>query len=254
MRLHAVSDVHGAADDLARAGDGADVFCCLGDLVLFVDYADFSQGIFPDLFGAENCRRFVSLRTAGRFAEARAFGNSLWEDVGDRRVVLDDAVGRQYARLFAVMPEPALLTFGNVDVPRLWPEHLRPGHRVLDGEAVTFDGVRFGFVGGGLLTPMRTPFEIEPDEYAAKVARLGPVDVLCTHIPPALPEICYDVKARRFERGSQALLDYIDAYRPAYSLHGHVHQPLRSRTRRGTTEIVNVGHFRAARSPFVLDL
>ena len=40
MRLHAVSDVHGAADDLARAAEGSDVFLCLGDLVLFLDYDD----------------------------------------------------------------------------------------------------------------------------------------------------------------------------------------------------------------------
>src|SRR5437763_1959288 len=49
-RVHVVSDVHGNARDLARAGDGADALICLGDLVLFLDYADHSRGIFPDLF------------------------------------------------------------------------------------------------------------------------------------------------------------------------------------------------------------
>ena len=255
MRVHAVSDVHGEHDALAVAADGADVFVCLGDLILFIDYADASRGIFGDLFGADNCRRFVQLRTARRFAEARAFGASLWaEHGGDRRTVLDAAVRRQYERLFAAMPAPALLTFGNVDLPELWPEFVRPGHQVLDGGAIEIDGVRFGFVGGGLVTPMRTPHEIEPDAYQAKVAALGPVDVLCAHIPPALPGVTYDVVARRFERGSEALVDYIDRYQPRYLLHGHVHQPLRTRTRRGRTEILNVGHFRAKRRPFVLDL
>ena len=32
MRVHVVSDVHGAADALARAGDGADALVVLGDL------------------------------------------------------------------------------------------------------------------------------------------------------------------------------------------------------------------------------
>ncbi len=36
MRVHVVSDVHGNADALARAGDGADVLLVLGDLVDFV--------------------------------------------------------------------------------------------------------------------------------------------------------------------------------------------------------------------------
>jgi Icc-related predicted phosphoesterase len=43
-------------------------------------------------------------------------------------------------------------------------------------------------------------------------------------------------------------------YQPKYSLFGHVHQPLASRTRVGKTECVNVGHFRATKRPFVLDL
>ena len=60
-RVHVVSDVHGNARDLARAGDGADALICLGDLVLFLDYADHSRGIFPDLFGVENADRIVGL-------------------------------------------------------------------------------------------------------------------------------------------------------------------------------------------------
>jgi Icc-related predicted phosphoesterase len=255
VRLHVVSDVHAAIDDLAGAADGSDVFICLGDLVLFVDYDDLSQGIFPDLFGAANCRAFVELRTQGRYDEARAFGNALWSGVEqDRRSVLDAAVRRQYEALFAAMPEPALLTYGNVDLPHLWSEYVLPGHQVLDGEAIEVSGVRFGFVGGGLVSPMRTPFEISPEEFAAKVDAVGEVDVLCTHIPPALPEITYDTVARRFERGSQHLLDAVDRWQPRYLLHGHVHQPLQPRVRRGRTEIINVGHFRGLRRPFVLEL
>ena len=69
--MHVVSDVHGRADALAAAGAGADALICLGDLLLFIDYADHSQGIFPDLFGAEQARLLVELRSDGRFDEAR---------------------------------------------------------------------------------------------------------------------------------------------------------------------------------------
>ncbi|MFJ5548213.1 metallophosphoesterase [Streptomyces sp. NPDC093225] len=253
-RVHVVSDVHGNAEALARAGDGADALLCLGDLVLFLDYADHSRGIFPDLFGTENADRIVALRTARRFAEASALGRQLWAGIdGDREAVIEEAVRRQYAEMFAAFATPTYATYGNVDIPKLWPEYARPGTTVLDGERVEIGGRVFGFVGGGLPSPMRTPYEVDVDEYAAKVEALGEVDVLCSHIPPELPELCYDTVARRFERGSAALLAAIHRTKPRYALFGHVHQPLARRMRVGSTECVNVGHFAATGRPWALE-
>ncbi|MBO3745572.1 metallophosphoesterase family protein [Streptosporangiaceae bacterium NEAU-GS5] len=254
MRIHVVSDVHGRVDALAGAGDGADALVCLGDLVLFVDYADHSQGIFADLFGAEKAAEFIGLRTEGRFDEARVMSAELWSALGgDPRAHVEAAVRGQYAAIFAAMPVPAYLTYGNVDLPALWAEYARPGHQILDGETAEIGGLRFGFVGGGLRTPYRTPYEIDDADYARKVAAVGRVDVLCSHIPPAIPELLYDTVARRFERGSEALLDAIKRTQPRYALFGHVHQPLWSRTRVGRTECVNVGHFRGRGTPYVLE-
>ncbi|MGN0120163.1 MAG: metallophosphoesterase [Streptomyces albidoflavus] len=250
-RVHVVSDVHGNAKDLARAGEGADALICLGDLVLFLDYRDHARGIFPDLFGAEAATRVVELRTARRFEEARAFQRTLWAGI-DRESALEEAVRRQYAELFAAFPTPTYATYGNVDVPRLWPEFARPGTTVLDGTRTEIGGRVFGFVGGGLPSPMRTPYEIPEEEYAAKIEALGEVDVLCTHIPPQVPELLYDTVARRFERGSSALLDAIHRTRPRYALFGHVHQPLARRMRIGATECVNVGHFASTGKPWAL--
>ncbi|MCX5382920.1 metallophosphoesterase [Streptomyces sp. NBC_00083] len=252
MRVHVVSDVHGNAEGLARAGDGADALVCLGDLVLFLDYADHSRGIFPDLFGVENAHRIVALRTARRFDEARDLGRSLWAGL-DREAAIEAAVRRQYAELFAAFPTPTYATYGNVDMPDLWPQYAGPGTTVLDGQRIEMAGRVFGFVGGGLPTPMRTPYEISDEEYAAKVEALGEVDVLCSHIPPEVPELVYDTVARRFERGSRALLAAIRKTRPRYSLFGHVHQPLARRMRIGRTECVNVGHFAATSRPFALE-
>jgi Icc-related predicted phosphoesterase len=83
---------------------------------------------------------------------------------------------------------------------------------------------------------------------------VGPVDVLCTHIPPAVPELLYDTVARRMETGSQALLEVIRQTQPRYAFFGHVHNPLAQRVRVGRTECVNVGHFRATRVPYVVQL
>jgi Icc-related predicted phosphoesterase len=253
MRVHVVSDVHGQVEALARAGVGADALVCLGDLLCYVDSVDYSDGVMGGLFGAETVSRFVELRTAQRFDEATALMRSRWETLdADRETVIEDAVRRQYAALFAAMPDPTYATYGNVDVPRLWPEFARDGVHVLDGQTATLDGRVFGFVGGGLRTPYRTPYERTEEEYAEKVAALGAVDVLCAHIPPAVPELVYDVVARRFERGSEAVLDAIRDTQPELVLFGHVHQPLQARIRIGRTECINVGHFRGRGTPYVL--
>lgn len=254
MRVHVVSDVHGNHAALARAAVGADVLVCLGDLILFLDYDDHSGGIFAELFGADAAAELIALRTARRYDEARALSQSLWATVpGDRATAIEDAVRAQYGRLFAAMPTPTYLTYGNVDLPHLYPEFLRPGLHLLDGAVTEIGGLRFGFVGGGLRTPMRTPFEIDEDEYAAKVAAVGAVDVLCTHIPPDIPELCYDVVARRLERGSAAVRALIESTQPRWALFGHVHNPLASRTRIGRTECVNVGHFRSRGTPYAIE-
>lgn len=255
MRLNVISDVHGRSAGLATAADGADALVCLGDLLCFIDYHDHGAGIFADLFGAHNVSRFIGMRTAKRFDAAREFLDGLWAGLdGDPQARLDQAVRRQYAELFAAMPEPAYLTYGNVDMPRLWPEYARAGHRVLDGEVLDLGGFRLGFVGGGLHSSYRTPYELDEETYAAKIAAVTGADVLCCHIPPSLPELTYDIVARRFERGSEAVLDAIRDAAPAYVLFGHVHQPLDARIRIGRTECLNVGHFRRTGLPRAVDL
>ncbi len=253
MRVHVVSDVHGRADALAGAADGADALICLGDMLLFLDYADHGQGIFADLFGEQAASQYVALRTAKKFDEARELSARLLASLPESRSTLfEAAMARQYAAMFAALPEPAYLTYGNVDVPRMWEQYLKPGHHVLDGGTVELGGWTFGFVGGGLTSVYRTPYEMSEDEFRAKIEAVGEVDVLCTHIPPAVPELLYDTVARRLEKGSVALLEAIKTIQPRYSIFGHVHQPLARRTRIGVTECLNVGHFRATGAPFVL--
>ncbi len=253
MRVHVVSDVHGRSDALCRAGDGADALICLGDLLLFLDYADHSRGIFADLFGAQATGEFIRLRTAQQFDAARELSARLWASLpGEPAAAINAAVTAQYAELFDAMPTPAYLTYGNVDIPRLWGEHLRAGHQVLDGERAEIGGLTFGFVGGGLRSVYRTPNELDDEVFAAKVDAVGAVDVLCAHIPPEIPELLFDTVAQRMERGSQALLDAVHMTQPKYLLFGHVHQPLVDRLTIGRTQCVNVGHFRASGTPYVL--
>jgi Icc-related predicted phosphoesterase len=259
MRVHVVSDVHGNAEALARAGDGADALIVLGDLIDFVDYHDHDGGILGTVFGAEAVSEFARLRRE-RPAELPAFARALWGSVGDAAAVVEEAVRGQYARLFAAMTAPTYATPGNVDTPDLWPEYAGDDVRILDGEVAEIGGLRFGFVGGGLLPPgvtARRPGVFRPylrteDDFAAGIARLTDVDVICTHIPPDVPELTYDVVARRFEFGSPSLLDLIMKQQPRWAVFGHVHQPLTPRMRVAYTECANVGHFQRTERPYVL--
>jgi len=251
--------VHGNAEALARAGDGADALLVLGDLVDFVDYHDHAGGILGAVFGAATVGEFARLRRE-RPAALPAFARALWAGLGDPRQMIEDAVREQYTRLFGAMTAPTYATPGNVDVPDLWPEFARDGVRVLDGEVVELGGLRFGFVGGALLPPgvaprkggVFRPYLRTDADYTDGVARLSDVDVVCSHIPPDLPELTYDVVARRSEFGSAALLDLIVKQQPRWAVFGHVHQPLAARTRVSRTECANVGHFQRTERPYVL--
>jgi Icc-related predicted phosphoesterase len=261
MRVHVVSDVHGNADALARAGDGADAVVVLGDLLDFVDYFDHSQGILGQVFGPEKVAVFAELRRSRQFTPLAAYARSLWASLDNPADVVESAIREQYSKLFGAMTAPTYAIPGNVDVPELWPEYAPEGVHLLDGRTVELDGLRFGFVGGALLAPgavpRRTgvwvPYLRSQEDFDSSVDGLGAVDVLCSHIPPAVPELCYDVVARRSEFASTALLAAIHRHHPRWSLFGHVHQPLAARTRIDHTECVNVGHFKRTGSPYTLN-
>jgi Icc-related predicted phosphoesterase len=262
VRIHVVSDVHGNADALARAGDGADALIVLGDLLDFVDYHDHSAGILGRIFGAEKVSVFANLRRDRKHGEAAAYARSLWAELTDPTAVMEHAIREQYAEMFAAMTAPTYAMPGNVDVPALWSEYASERVHVVDGEVAEIGGAKFGFVGGALAPRDAVvrrngrwfPYLRAEDDYDAAVDGLPDVDVLCSHIPPAAAELCYDVLARRFELGSAALLRAIGRWSPRLSLFGHVHQPLASRMRIGRTECVNVGHFQRTGTPYVFHI
>ena len=260
MRVHVVSDVHGNTEALARAGDGADALVVLGDLVDFVDYYDHGKGILGQVFGAEKVGVFAELRRGRMGPETGLYLRSLWESLDDPRKVVDDAVRAQYAEMFAAMTAPTYAIPGNVDSPALWPEFAREGLHLVDGQVVEIGGLNFGFAGGALLgrgfvlrpeAPW-VPYLRYEEDFAAAVDKLTDVDVLCSHIPPAVAELTYDVVARRPEMGSQALVEAIHREQPRWSVFGHVHQPMARRVRIGRTECVNVGHFQRLGRPYAL--
>jgi Icc-related predicted phosphoesterase len=79
---------------------------------------------------------------------------------------------------------------------------------------------------------------------ADKLEALGPVDVLCTHVPPAVPALALDVIGGR-SKASRPVLDYIERFQPGNHYFGDVHQPQALTWKIGRTISRNVGYFRA---------
>lgn len=264
MRLSFVSDVHGNVAGLREAARRAEQLVVLGDLIDYVDYHDPAGGILGRIFGASRVQPFIDLRLAGDFAQLREFNYALWASIPDPLGTLSDVVTALYRDVVAAVGPDALLTLGNVDVAELWTEVAGDRLPYLDGQVVEVAGRRLGFVGGGASrrpgavfggpSSVWRPFMRSHEEYRAAVAALGPVDIVCSHVPPAIPLLRYDVVPGRMEMCGPGLVEAIDEYGPELSVHGHVHQPIARRLRRGRTECVNVGHFQRFPEPFEVEL
>jgi Icc-related predicted phosphoesterase len=250
MRIHLIADLHGAVEPLRAAGKDCDVLIVLGDLINVLDYHSM-EGILVDIYGREPVAEAAAHRARGRYTEAREAMRRRRVPDSEVRDRFVDMARRQYGAVLDAMPDGAVVTYGNVDIPDLLRALLPPGIRFVDGDVLDLDGERFGIVGGGLRTPLGIPGEVSEEEYDRKLQALGPVDAICTHQPPRIPWLVYDVLGKRFEPGSTGLVGYINRHRPRFSYFGHVHQPLVDRMSLGPTRLVNVGHFRATGRPWV---
>jgi Icc-related predicted phosphoesterase len=183
----------------------------------------------------------------------------LWlETVGDRidevREAIGEAIGAQYARVSEVLEGGhGYVIHGNVDRPGLLAQALPEGYEYVHGKARDIEGVRFGFVGGGAATPLQAEGEVSDEAMTELLGGLGKIDVLCTHVAPAVDALRTDVITGRAERGSAPLVDFIRSNRPRLHLFGDVHQPQASSWRIGPTRCRNVGYFRATERPLRLD-
>lgn len=263
MRLSIVSDIHGNLTGLADVARRAEQLVVLGDLLDYVDYWDPAAGILGRVFGEQKVRHFIALRMAGEFPQLREYNSALWDSVDDAAGTLTDVVADRYREVLRAVGPDCLLTLGNVDVAAVWTEVVGDKLPYLDGQSVEIAGRRLGFVAGGSSRPgavFRPPNHVwrplirSAEDYAAAVKAVGPVDILCSHVPPNLAPLRYDVVPGRLEMYGPGLLESIAEHSPGLAVFGHVHQPISRRLRRGRTECVNVGHFQRFPQPFEIEL
>lgn len=239
-----VSDVHDAPDALRALAARGEPILILGDLLNFIDYRT-GEGIVADVLGVGFSRRVAVARGSG--GDVRG----LWREAiasykGDFRAAVFERAEVQYAEAFAALAGAEVhLTYGNVDIVPLL-EEAAGGIPVLDGDVVEIEGWRVGFIGG----TGRTLFDLgAPNPLEGRLDALGPVDILCTHVAPAIPPLALDVITGRPERSSESLLGYLERERPPFHYFGDIHQPRARRWRIGTTLSQNVGYFRATGIP-----
>ena len=239
-----IADVHGAVEPLRRVAALPGPLLVLGDLINFIDYRT-NDGIVADVSGRDLVDEFVRLRSAGDHTAAA----NIWSvhsagREAEIRTAYDRAIDAAYVEICAALEgSDSYVTYGNVDQPDLLASRLPEGARFVDGEVLDIGGYRVGFAGGGMVR-IGTAGEISEEEMTTKLDRLGPVDILCTHMPPAVPELACDVIGGR-EKGSTAVLEYVLREQPPHHYFGDIHQPRATTWRVGETISRNVGYFRA---------
>jgi len=249
-----LSDIHFATEPLRRVVATGEILLILGDLVNLTDYRT-GEGAVADVMGMEFARASATARGAGDYQQMRG----LWLDtVGDRideiRAAIGEAIDEQYASVSeALEGGHGFVIHGNVDRPGSLERALPADYEYVHGQTRDIEGLRVGFVGGGAATPLQAEGEVSDEEMSRLLDTLGEVDVLCTHVAPALDPLQTDVVTGRAERGSAPLLAYIRATRPRLHLFGDVHQPQASSWRIGPTRCRNVGYFRATERAMPLD-
>lgn len=241
-----VSDIHGASSALARVGASGEPLIVLGDLINLTDYRT-GEGAVATVLGLDLARENAEARARGDYQGMRAsWVKAAGEDFEGVRGRLVEEYRRQYLEVWSGLADGnGWVIHGNVDRPSLMVEAMPAGFEYLHGEVVEVEGWRLGLIGGGVPTPLGAEGETSPEEMRKLLERLGPVDVLGTHIPPAITQLRHDVITDRDERGSQEILDYLEEYQPRYHVFGDVHQPQATKWRVGSTICLNAGYFRA---------
>ncbi len=135
------------------------------------------------------------------------------------------------------------VTYGNVDNPEVMKAHLPATATFIEAGVVAVGDLRIGVVGGGVPT-INSPGEIPDDQMAERLMSIGRVDILCTHVAPAVGPLAADVIGGR-QKGSPAVLAYIREHQPTHHYFGDIHQPQAVSWKVGATLCRNVGYFRA---------
>lgn len=248
MAVKIISDIHGRYDSLAQVLEKDDTAVLLGDYLNMIDFQTL-DGILTQVFPRQIVSAFLAVMANNETEMMhRAVRDSI-KMPPEIQKKLQSLMREGYTEFFKAIPCECYLIFGNTDDPALLGDLKKENTEIVKSGTMEIDGEVFGFV-SGVPEGKRTvglPGEVPEEEYDQMIDSLGPVDVLCTHFPPAITEMTWDVVADRDEYGSKRLLSYIDEHKPRVHYFGHVHNPQKREMTHGSTRLINAGFFRAHR-------
>ncbi|MAB96417.1 MAG: hypothetical protein CL496_04285 [Actinobacteria bacterium] len=241
-----ISDVHYQLDYLSTLPKNKGPVVILGDLINWIDYRN-GEGIAKEVFGSDNVHKLIDLRKQHKFEERK----NLWKNLYsiDPEIIMKkmkEAIENQYHEVFKILKlHEVWFIPGNVDDVDIMNSYTASSINNVDGLLIEQEGIKFGFAGGGVPTPINARGEISEKEFSKKLSNLNQAEIICTHAPPYVNELMTDVITNKIEQGWKSLLDFIKINNPKYSLFGDVHQPKASNWKVNNTTCINIGYFRA---------
>jgi len=240
-----ISDIHGAYGAMRGQLQSDDIAVLLGDYLNLIDFRTL-DGILAEVYSRDEVKDALSLMATGDKEPGRqqirmAIGGTTEKSERVRELIFEN-----YKEFFASIPCKCFMLYGNTDGPDVM-KGMVPGNvELVEAGIVTVEGERFGMVSGAPQGPWNVglPGEMSTERYDSLVASLGPADVLCTHYPPSVPDLTWDMLANRDEVGSKATLAYDEDHAPTHHYFGHVHNPKAFRIQHGNTTLLNVGFFK----------
>ena len=237
-----ISDVHHGLDSLENLPSDKGPLIILGDLINWIDYRN-GDGIAKDVFGEESVNKLIELRKKHDFTKRKELWNELFsKDREAKQKKIEESIYRQYIEVFEKIKNfEVFLIPGNVDSLNILEETKTSNVTNIDGKTLDYKGLKIGFAGGGVPTPINARGEITEQEFTSKLENLGNIDIICTHAPPYIDELITDVITNKKEQGWKSLKKFIQDKEPKFSIFGDVHQPKAYEWKIGLTKCFNVG-------------
>ncbi len=262
-----VSDVHGEYEALAKLVGPDDTLFIAGDLLVFMDFTDFSRGILAKAFTIDELIEGLKEMAEGNLDRVNDAFMQITTPGEERYEKILPLIESEYEKLFKLLPCETYILYGNDDYPDILREKLGKKAKVIEAGVVKTNGIEIAMVSGmpGAKHTPQFPGIVSMEVYEEMFTGLDPADVIITHVPPKEDgsdskdegpdqiKLTYDTIAKRNEPSSAAITEYIKRHKPAYSFFGHVHNPNVTNAKIAGTQAVNIGFFKERKTALRLN-
>lgn len=252
-----VGDIHGEFEALSKLVGPEDTLFIAGDILIFMDFTDFSKGILSKAFTIDELIEGLKEMSEGRLDRVKEAFLEITTPGEERYENILPLIEEEYEKFSRAIPCETYILYGNDDYPDILREKVSGKAEVIESGVVKVPGADVALVSGmpaGDHVP-GFPGIVPAEIYGKRLMELAPADIIITHIPPhedggradGVPDetkLTYDTIAKRNEPSSDAITKYINRHNPVYSFFGHVHNPGVVAAEIARTQAVNLGFFR----------